>query len=101
MSGRSEKGDDFMAHIGNIVETYSLFIASIISLSLFAISGFYQLNFGKETHCRWFLVPAILFMISAALHALDYDGVAIGCVGAILLLIFTAMLYNIMMRVEK
>jgi|GEM_PF-1220996 len=90
-----------MAYIGNITEVYSLFIASIISLSLFAIGRFYQLNFEKETHCRWFLVPTILFMISAALHALDYDGVAIGCAGAIILLIFTVMLYNIMMGVEK
>ncbi len=88
-------------HIGNIMETYSLFIASTISLSLFSIGRFYQLNFEKETHCGWFLVPAILFVISAALHALDYDGVAIGCAGAIILLIFTVMLYNIMMSVKK
>lgn len=90
-----------MVDIGNIADTYSLILASIITLSLFAIGRFYQLKFGKMTHYKWFLIPVILFMISASLHVLDCDGLAVGCTGAISLLILTAVLYNVMMGVEK
>jgi hypothetical protein len=96
-----EKGDDFMAHIGIVFEAYSLVLASVITFFLFAIGRFYQLNVGRETHYNWFLVPVILFLSSAVLCALDYDGIILGFVGAILLIILTIMLYNIMMRVEK
>ncbi len=90
-----------MAHIGIVFEAYSLVLASVITFFLFAIGRFYQLNVGRETHYNWFLVPVILFLSSAVLCALDYDGIILGFVGAILLIILTIMLYNIMMRVEK
>ena len=90
-----------MAHIGIVLEAYSLILASAITFFLFAIGRFYQLNVGRETHYNWFLVPVILFLSSAVLCALDYDGIILGFVGAILLIILTIMLYNIMMRVEK
>jgi len=90
-----------MAHIGVIFEAYSLVIASVITFFLFAIGRFYQLNVGRATHYKWFLVPVILFLSSAVLCALDYEGIILGFVGAILLIILTIVLYNIMMRVEK
>jgi len=96
-----EEGDKFMANIGIVLEAYSLILASAITFFLFAISRFYQLNVGRETHCNWFLVPVILFLSSAVLYVLDYDGIILACVGAILLTILTIMLYNIMMGVEK
>jgi hypothetical protein len=96
-----EEGDDFMAHIGIVLEAYSLILAAAITFFLFAIGRFYQLNVGRETHCNWFLVPVILFLSSAVLCVLDYDGIILACFGAILLIILTIMLYNIMMRVEK
>ncbi len=90
-----------MAHIGIVLEAYSLILAAAITFFLFAIGRFYQLNVGRETHCNWFLVPVILFLSSAVLCVLDYDGIILACFGAILLIILTIMLYNIMMRVEK
>ncbi len=90
-----------MAHIGTVLEAYSLILASAITFFLFAIGRFYQLNVGRETQYNWFLVPAILFLPSAVLCVLDYDGIILACVGAILLIILTIMLYNIMMGVEK
>jgi len=96
-----EKGDDFMAHIGIVLEAYSLILASAITFFLFAIGRFYQLKIGRETHYNWFLAPVILFISSAVLCVLDYDGIILACVGAILLIILTIVLYNIMMRVEK
>lgn len=90
-----------MANIGIVLEAYSLILASAITLFLFAIGRFYQLNVGREIHYNWFLVPAILFLSSAVLCVLDYDGIILAFVGAILLIILTIMLYNIMMRVEK
>jgi len=90
-----------MAHIGAIFEAYSLILASAITFFLFAISRFYQINVGRETHYNWFLIPVILFLSSAVLCVLDYDMVILVCVGAILLILLTVMLYNIMMRVEK
>ena len=90
-----------MADIGIVLEAYSLILASVITFFLFVIGRFYQLNVGRETHYNWFLVPTILFLSSAVLCALDYDGIILGFVGAILLIILTIMLYNIMMRVEK
>jgi hypothetical protein len=96
-----EKGDDFMAHIGTALEAYSLILASAITLFLFAIGRFYQLKIGRETHYNWFLVPVILFISSAVLCVLDYAGIILAGVGAILLIILTIMLYNRMMGVEK
>lgn len=90
-----------MANIGIVLEAYSLILASAITLFLFAIGRFYQLNVGREIHYNWFLVPVILFLSSAVLCVLGYDGIILAFVGAILLIILTIMLYNIMMRVEK
>ena len=90
-----------MANIGIVLEAYFLILAAAITFSLFAIGRFYQLNVGKETHYNWFLVPVILFIASAVLCVLDYDGIVLACAGAILLIILTIMLYNIMMGVEK
>ncbi len=90
-----------MVHIGTVLEAYSLILASAITFFLFAIGRFYQLKIGRETHYNWFLVPVILFISSAVLYVLDYDGIILACVGAILLIILTIVLYNIMMRVEK
>ncbi len=90
-----------MAHIGTILEAYSLILASAITFFLFAIGRFYQLKVGRETHYNWFLVPAILFLSSAVLCVLGYAGTILAGVGAILLIILTIMLYNLMMGVEK
>ena len=90
-----------MAHIGTVLEAYSLILASAITFFLFAIGRFYQLKIGRETHYNWFLVPVILFISSAVLCVLDYGGIILACVGAILLIILTIMLYNRMMGVEK
>ncbi|MEA3281171.1 MAG: hypothetical protein U9Q68_01205 [Euryarchaeota archaeon] len=96
-----EKGGDFIADIGIILEAYSLVLASTITFFLFAIGRFYQLNVGRETHYNWFLVPVILFLSSAVLCVLGYEGVILAGVGAILLGILTIILYTIMMGVEK
>ena len=90
-----------MADIGIVLEAYSLILASVITFFLFVIGRFYQLNVGRETHYNWFLVPAILFLSSAALCVLDYGGVILAGLGAVLLIILTIMMYNIMMGVEK
>ncbi len=90
-----------MADIGIVLEAYSLILASAIMFFLFVIGRFYQLNVGRATHYNWFLVPMILFLSSAVLCALDYGGIILACVGAIILIIPTIMLYNIMMGVEK
>ncbi len=90
-----------MANIGIVLEAYSLILAAAITFFLFAISRFYQLKVGRETHCNWFLVPVILFLSSAVLCVLDYEGIILACAGAILLIILTIMLYNIMMGIEK
>jgi len=96
-----EEGDDFMAYIGTVLEAYSLILASAITFFLFVIGRFYQLKVGRETHYNWFLVPVILFLLSAVLGVLDYAGTILAGVGAILLIILTIMLYNLMMGVEK
>ncbi len=90
-----------MAHIGTILEAYSLILASAITFFLFAIGRFYQIKVGRQTHYNWFLVPVILFLLSAVLCLLDYAGTILVGVGAILLIIPTVILYNIMMGVEK
>ncbi len=90
-----------MAHIGTVLDAYSLILASAITFFLFAIGRFYQLKVGRKTHSNWFLVPVILFLSSAVLCALGYDGTILAGVGAILLIILTVILYNIMMGVEK
>lgn len=90
-----------MANIGIVLEAYSLILASAITFFLFAIGRFYQLKVGRGTYYNWFLVPVILFLSSAVLCVLDYEGIILACAGAILLIILTIMLYNIMMRVEK
>jgi presenilin-like A22 family membrane protease len=92
---------DSMADMGNILFAYSLILASVIILFMFAIGRLYQLNFGKKTYYKWFLIPAALFMICVGMCALGCDGHAVGCVGAVTLLVLTAILYKIMMRVEK
>ncbi len=96
-----DEGDDFIAHIGVVLEAYSLIIAAAITFFLFAIGRFYQLNVSRETYYNWFLVPVILFLSSAVLRVLDYDGAILAGIGAILLIILTIMLYSIMMGVEK
>lgn len=96
-----EEGDDFIVDIGIVLEAYSLILASAITFFLFSIGRFYQLKIGRETHYNWFLVPVILFLSSAVLCALDYAGVVLAGLGAVLLIILTIMLYNIMMGVEK
>ncbi|KAF5416125.1 MAG: hypothetical protein C5S48_03830 [Candidatus Methanogaster sp.] len=101
MARRLEKGGDFIADIGIILEAYSLVLASAITFFLFAIGRFYQLNVGRETHYNWFLVPVILFLSSAVLCVLGYEGVVLADIGAILLSILTIILYNLMMGVEK
>ena len=90
-----------MAHIGTVLEAYSLILASAITFFLFAIGRFYQIKVGRQTHYNWFLVPVILFLLSAVLCLLDYAGTILVGVGAILLIIPTVILYNIMMGVEK
>ena len=90
-----------MVHIGLVLEAYSLIIASAITFFLFTISKFYQLKIGRETHYNWFLVPVILFLLSASLYVLDYEGSILAGLGAVLLTILTIMLYNIMMGIEK
>ncbi len=90
-----------MAHIGTILDAYSLVIASAITFFLFTIGRFYQLKVGRETHYNWFLVPGILFILSAVLCVLDYAFTILASVGAILLIILTIILYNLMMGVEK
>ncbi len=90
-----------MVHIGSAIEMYSLITASAITLFLFAIGRFYRIKFERETHHRWFLMPAVLLAVSAVLRALNYDGIILGCVGAILLLVITVMLYGTMMGVAK
>ena len=90
-----------MAHIGTVFEVYSLILASAITLFLFAIGRFYQLNGGRDTYYKWFLVPVILFIVSALLCALDYEGILLAGIGAVLLTILTIILYTIMMGVEK
>ncbi len=90
-----------MADIGIVLEAYSLILASVITFFLFVIGRFYQLNVGRETHYNWFLVPAILFISSAVLRVLDYDGVILAGLGAVLLIILTIIIYTIMMGVEK
>jgi len=88
-------------HIGAVLDAYSLILASAITFFLFAIGRFYQIKVGKETHYNWFLVPVILFISSAVLCLLGYDGAILAGVGAILLIILTVILYNIMMGVAK
>ncbi|HIE31592.1 MAG TPA: hypothetical protein EYP67_04305 [Methanosarcinales archaeon] len=90
-----------MADMGTILCAYSLILASVIILFMFAIGRLYQLNFGRKTYYKWFLIPAALFMLCVGMYALDYGGPAVGFVGALLLLVLTVILYKIMMRVEK
>jgi hypothetical protein len=96
-----DEGDDFIADIGVVLEAYSLILASAITFFLFSIGRFYQLKIGRETHYNWFLVPVILFLSSASLRILDCEGVVLAGLGAVLLIILTTMLYNVMMGVEK
>ncbi|MCD6207456.1 MAG: hypothetical protein J7J06_05615 [Methanosarcinales archaeon] len=90
-----------MTHVGSIFDTYSLILASVLTLSLFAIGRFYQLKFDRKTYYGWFLLPAALFVVAAVLCALGYDGIIAACAGAAILLILTIILYKIMMRIEK
>ena len=90
-----------MANIGIVLEAYSLILASAITFFLFSIGRFYQLKVGRETHYNWFMVPAILFLASSSVCVLDSAGVVLAGLGAVLLIILTIMLYNIMMGVEK
>ncbi|MEA1908030.1 MAG: hypothetical protein U9N43_03255 [Euryarchaeota archaeon] len=90
-----------MADIENILGVYSLILASVIVLFIFAIGRLYQSNFGKKTYYRWFLVPAALFILYGVMCALGRDWHVVGFVGAMLLLALTSILYKIMMRVEK
>ena len=90
-----------MVSIGSAIEMYSLVTASAITLFLFAIGRFYRIKFERETHYRWFLVPAVMLVVSAVMRALNYDGIILGCAGAILLLVLTVMLYGTMMGVAK
>ncbi len=90
-----------MADIGNILGAYSLILASVIILFIFAIGRLYQSNFSKKTYYELFLIPAILFMLYGVACALGHDWYLIGFVGAALSLVLTVILYKIMMRVEK
>ncbi len=90
-----------MTCAGSIFDTYSLILASVLTLSLFAIGRFYQLRFGRKTYYDWFLLPAILFVVAAVLCTLGYDGIIAACAGAVTLIVLTAVLYRIMMRIEK
>lgn len=92
-----------MTHACSIFDTYSLILASVLTLSLFAIGRFYQLKFDRKTFYGWFLLPAALFVVAAVLCALSYgdEGIIAACIGAVILLVLTATLYKIMMRIEK
>ncbi|RZN42771.1 MAG: hypothetical protein EF813_01185 [Methanosarcinales archaeon] len=90
-----------MADIGNILGAYSLILASVIILFIFAIGRLYQLNFGKKTYYKLFLMPAALFVLYGVMCALGRDWHVVGFVGAVLSLVLTVILYKIMMRVEK
>ncbi|MEA1905799.1 MAG: hypothetical protein U9N12_02420 [Euryarchaeota archaeon] len=90
-----------MADIGNILGAYSLFLASVTILFIFAIGRLYQSNFGKKTYYELFLIPAALFILYGVTCALGRDWHIIGFVGAALSLALTVILYKIMMRVEK
>ena len=90
-----------MADMGIVLGAYSLILASVIILFMFAIGRLYQLNFGRKTYYKWFLIPAALFILCVGMCALGCDGPVVGFVGAASLLVLTAILYKIMMRVEK
>ena len=90
-----------MADIENILGAYSLILASVLILFIFAIGRLYQLNFGKKTYYKWFLIPAALFILYGVMCALGRDWHVVGFVGAVLSLILTVILYKTMMRVEK
>jgi Kef-type K+ transport system membrane component KefB len=90
-----------MTGIGNILGAYSLILAAAIILFIFAIGRLYQLNFGKKTYYKWFLIPATLFILYGVMCALGRDWHVVGFVGAVLSLVLTVILYKIMMRVEK
>ncbi len=90
-----------MTDLENILGAYSLILASVTILFIFAIGRLYQLNFGKKTYYKWFLIPAILFILYGVMCALGRDWHVVGFVGAVLSLILTVILYKIMMRVEK
>jgi hypothetical protein len=90
-----------MADMGIVLGAYSLILASVIILFMFAIGRLYQLNFGKKTYYKWFLIPAALFILCVGMHVPGYNGLVIGFVGAASLLTLTAILYKIMTRVEK
>jgi len=90
-----------MTDLENILGAYSLILASVTILFIFAIGRLYQLNFGKKTYYKWFLIPAILFILYGVMCALGRDWHVVGFVGAVLSLVLTVILYKIMMRVEK
>ena len=90
-----------MADIGNILGAYSLILASVTILFIFAIGRLYQSNFGKKTYYKWFLIPATLFILYGVMCALGRGWHTVGFVGAVLSLVLTVRLYRIMMRVEK
>ncbi len=90
-----------MADIENILGAYSLILASVIILFIFAIGRLYQSNFGKKTYYKWFLIPATLFILCGAICTLGRGWQEVGFVGAVLSLVLTVRLYRIMMRVEK
>lgn len=90
-----------MADIENILGAYSLILASVIILFIFAIGRLYQSNFGKKTYYKWFLIPATLFILCGVICTLGRGWPEVGFVGAVLSLVLTVRLYRIMMRVEK
>ncbi len=90
-----------MVDIGNILGAYSLILASVTILFIFAIGRLYQSNFGKKTYYELFLIPAALFILYGVMCALGRDWHVVGFVGAALSLALTIILYKIMMRVEK
>ncbi|MCK4811745.1 MAG: hypothetical protein KAS74_05685, partial [Methanosarcinales archaeon] len=73
-----------MTDLENILGAYSLILASVTILFIFAIGRLYQLNFGKKTYYKWFLIPAILFILYGVMCALGRDWHVVGFVGAVL-----------------